>query len=263
MASPHVDDATARNRAYYGAAAEGQRDYWRKMAAPRVRLAVLQREVSSIAPASLVDVGCGRGALLEAVASKLPGAHLAGIDLSPELIASNRSRLPGLEWHVADFGSREAVTPSLAGRYECVVASEVIEHVADPIVFLMNARQLVPSGGTLLLSTQSGRVHETEREVGHVRHFTAEEMTAALRRSGWETAQVWNEGYPFHDLSKWWANRNPEASLERFGMHAYGWRENLICLLLRAVFRFNSRTRGAQLFAIARAAEVPLPGPSR
>ena len=63
--------------------------------------------------------------------------------------------------------------------------------------------------------------------------------------------RIWNTGFPFHDLSKWYANRDPDRSLEQFGERAYGMRENVICWALRQAFRFNSRRRGAQLFAVA------------
>jgi len=107
----------------------------------------------------------------------------------------------------------------------------------------------------IAVSTQSGRIGETERRVGHVRHFTSDEMARVLRDAGWRPVRVWNAGFPFHDLSKWYANRDPDASMRRFGERSYSWQEDLVCLGLRLAFQLNSSRRGAQLFAVGRRAE--------
>jgi hypothetical protein len=57
---------------------------------------------------------------------------------------------------------------------------------------------------------------------------------------------------PSHDLSKWYANLDPDRSMRQFGEKAYGPVERAVCLLLRGLFRLNSRTRGAQLVAMPR-----------
>jgi hypothetical protein len=91
--------------------------------------------------------------------------------------------------------------------------------------------------------------------VGHLQHFTATGMRQLLSDAGWSPERVWNCGFPFHDLSKWYANRNPDATMRRFGDERYGLREDLVCWALRTAFRTNSDRRGAQLFAVARKAE--------
>jgi 2-polyprenyl-3-methyl-5-hydroxy-6-metoxy-1,4-benzoquinol methylase len=209
----------------------------------------LLRVLATDPPRSLVDLGCGSGLLLEEVQRRFPDASLAGVDLSPRQIEANRARFPSIDWSVSDLG-RSLDEPQR--RYHVVVASEVIEHVDDPAALLSNARRFTEPGGRLLLSTQSGPVRATETFVGHRRHFSTAEMSELLERSGWSPERVWSYGWPFHDLSKWFANRDPERTLARFGGRAYGWWERLWCLLLRTLFRFNSHRRGAQLFAVAR-----------
>ncbi|TBR21475.1 class I SAM-dependent methyltransferase [bacterium] len=242
----------AANDAYYRSLSAGRSDYWRKMAAPRLRVRRLLAELAREAAQSVVDLGCGGGELLLEVAAANPAARLCGVDASEAQLAENRRRHPGGEWLTADLDFPEAVPPALAGTFDAVVASEVLEHVERPRVFLANALTLARPGGRLLLSTQSGPVGETERAVGHRRHYSAEEARELLRGSGWEPLRVWNEGFPFHDLSKRLANLRPGAAMERFGGAAYGPVEDAVCLALRLAFRLNSRTRGAQLFAAAR-----------
>lgn len=240
--------STGLNRDFYDAGLPGVEDYWRYMAAPRARVARILALLRRIAPSSIADLGCGNGALLAEIAAAMPSVALAGIDLSSRQIESNRRRFPSIDWQLADLQ-----TPLTTGRrYAAVVASEVIEHLDDPAMLLANARTLAERGGHLVLTTQSGAVRPTERRVGHVRHFSAAEMRTLLERSGWTPVSVWNEGWPFHDLSKWYANRDPERSIEAYANRPYGRRERLIAFALRAAFRCNSRTRGAQLFAVAR-----------
>lgn len=247
-----MTNAVERNLAYYGQPLAGRDDYWRFMAAPRFRVRTLLAELSRTRAASVVDLGCGNGLLLDEVARRFPALERAGIDLSPALIEENRRRRPQAAWHTLDLDRPDAVAGPLAGRFDAVVASEVIEHVERPDVFLRNAAALASTRGWLLLSTQSGPVRQTERRVGHVRHFSRRDLAALLADAGWRPSRLWNCGFPFHDLSKWWANRRPDATMERFGSRPYGWRERAVCAALRGAFRLNSRRRGAQLFAVAR-----------
>jgi 2-polyprenyl-3-methyl-5-hydroxy-6-metoxy-1,4-benzoquinol methylase len=249
-APPSASRAT--NLEYYLRPLPGRADYWRRMAAPRFRVATLLRLIAEAQPASLVDLGCGGGELLGEIHRAFPGMQLAGVDLSEAQIAANAARDPAVAWRAMDLDAQQGAAPELAARFDIVVAAEILEHLEHPEVFLTNARSLaVPGRGRLLLSTQSGRVWETERRVGHRRHFDAREMEALLCEAGWRPLAIWNAGWPFHDLAKRFANRDPERTMRRFSDERYGFSERAICAWLRLAFRLNSQRRGAQLFAVA------------
>jgi cyclopropane fatty-acyl-phospholipid synthase-like methyltransferase len=245
-------EAAAVNGDYYGRLSAGRDDYWRKMAAPRFRVATFLSLLEEHPAGSLLDIGCGNGTLLAEIGARHPRMALGGVDLSEAQVAANRQSRPAVSWYAADLDRPLDSSTLPPSRFDVVVASEIIEHVCHPDVFLRNALQLAAQGGRLLLSTQSGPVRETERRVGHVRHFTVREMTDLLEQSGWQPQRVWNAGFPFHDLSKWYANLDPDASMRQFGESHYGWKQDLVCSALRVAFRFNSSHRGAQLFAVAR-----------
>jgi SAM-dependent methyltransferase len=247
-----AEGAVDVNRAYYGRTSRGRDDYWRKMAAPRHRVRVLLDTLARLAPRSVVDLGCGNGVMLEEIRARLPATRLAGVDLSVDQIADNQRLLPWASWHAANLELPLDPSVDFAGQSDAALATEVVEHLDRPERLLENALALVRPGGHLLLSTQSGPVHETERRVGHRRHYTAVEMSDLLTRVGWQVERAWNTGFPFHDLSKWYANIDPEGSMVRFGSGAYGWKEDLVCRALRLAFSLNSHKRGAQLFALAR-----------
>ena len=248
-----VDEPAAINLNYYRATNPGRTDYWRKMAAPRFRVRTFIELLRRENAASLVDLGCGGGELLLEIGAHFPAIRLCGIDLSRAQIESNCRRHPSIDWIARDLEDPSPLPEKLRGRFDVIVASEIIEHLPDPERFLKGAAAMARSGaGKLFLSTQSGRVWETERRVGHRRHFRGEDVRRLLSESGWEPIRIWNTGFPFHDLSKRIANLNPDQTMRRFGENAYGPLENLACRGLRLAFMFNSRSRGAQLFAVGR-----------
>ncbi len=250
-----MTSASEANRGFYEQALPGRNDYWRKMAAPRARVEQVLALIDELAPSRVVDLGSGGGQLLAEIHARHPETELAGIDISTTQLAENARRLPRVGWHALDLDAGPQLPPGLRRAFDLVIACEIIEHLDHAETFLRTARDLViPETGRLVLSTQSGPLRETERRVGHRRHWTRGEMAEALARTGWEPERVWNCGFPFHDLSKWYANRDPAGSMDRFASRPYGLAENLICLALRTAFRANSRTRGAQLFAVARRA---------
>jgi len=240
------------NREYYLTDSPGRADYWRFMAAPRFRLETFLTEISDSSPGAIVDLGCGSGLLLAAMRRRFPESRLCGMDFSDTLIESSRRADPSIDWRLADLGMPQIFEQGLASSFDVVLASEIIEHVENPEVLLANAARLAkPKTGLLLLSTQSGRIWETERMVGHRRHFSALEVRALLEASGWTPRRIWNAGFPFHTFAKWSANLFPQRTMRSFSERSYGLLQRSVCFFFRMLYRFNMKSRGAQLFAVA------------
>jgi SAM-dependent methyltransferase len=86
--------------------------------------------VESVAPGSILDVGCGEGVVTERLAARMPGAEVVGID-------ADDSRLKQ-EW---ESRARENLTFRLGSAYslpyetdafDLVCALEVLEHLERP-----------------------------------------------------------------------------------------------------------------------------------
>jgi 2-polyprenyl-6-hydroxyphenyl methylase/3-demethylubiquinone-9 3-methyltransferase len=95
-----------------------------------------------------LDVGCGAGLLAEPLARL--GAKTTGVDASTELIAVARAHAQAMALEV-DY--RAADVLQIDGSFDLVTCMEVIEHVADPAVFLPALAKRLAPGGLLILST--------------------------------------------------------------------------------------------------------------
>jgi len=88
------------------------------------------------APASVLDVGCGEGVLVQRWAQSLGAARLVGIDLEEDSIQAGwaEHRAPNLEYRVMEAGRADRVAnlPFADGEFELASAIEVLEHVPDP-----------------------------------------------------------------------------------------------------------------------------------
>jgi 2-polyprenyl-3-methyl-5-hydroxy-6-metoxy-1,4-benzoquinol methylase len=76
---------------------------------------------------SVLEVGCGEGFVTASLTRAFPGARVLGTDFSPMVIDDARSRHPGVEFKACSVYD----SPSL-GRFDLVVACEVLEHLEDP-----------------------------------------------------------------------------------------------------------------------------------
>jgi 2-polyprenyl-6-hydroxyphenyl methylase / 3-demethylubiquinone-9 3-methyltransferase len=99
----------------------------------------------------LIDIGCGGGLLAEPMARL--GAEVVGIDVVERNVAVARlhAETSGL---AIDYRVTTAEALAEAGeRFDLVLNMEVIEHVADPAVFLGAAVRLLAPGGMMALAT--------------------------------------------------------------------------------------------------------------
>jgi 2-polyprenyl-6-hydroxyphenyl methylase/3-demethylubiquinone-9 3-methyltransferase len=95
-----------------------------------------------------LDVGCGAGLLCEPLARL--GSAVTGVDAAPELIAAAKAHAGAMGLAI-DY--RAVGVEAVEGQFDLVTAMEVVEHVADPGVFVAALAERVAPGGLLVMST--------------------------------------------------------------------------------------------------------------
>jgi 2-polyprenyl-6-hydroxyphenyl methylase/3-demethylubiquinone-9 3-methyltransferase len=107
---------------------------------------------TSLAGLRIADIGCGGGLVTEPLCRM--GADVTGVDAGAENIkvAREHARQQGLE---IDYKATtvEKLAAQEAGKFDVVTALEIIEHVADPALFIASCCKLVKKNGMLILST--------------------------------------------------------------------------------------------------------------
>lgn len=87
-------------------------DQYLRYAGHRIRPAVeLLQRVDARDVARVVDLGCGTGNTTELLAERWPGADIAGVDNSAEMLAEARAEHPDSTWIDADIASWEPDAP--------------------------------------------------------------------------------------------------------------------------------------------------------
>jgi 2-polyprenyl-6-hydroxyphenyl methylase/3-demethylubiquinone-9 3-methyltransferase len=147
----------------------------------------------------VLDIGCGGGLLAEPM-TRL-GAAVTGVDADAAGIAA-------AEVHAAQMGLdiayRVGAAEELAAEglsFDAVVASEVIEHVADKRVFIEALAALVRPGGALVITTINRTARSRAQAIVAAEYIlrwvprgthdwrqfpTPEELTALLHQAGFE-----------------------------------------------------------------------------
>jgi SAM-dependent methyltransferase len=117
-------------------------------------------------PARVADIGMGAGWSSIGIAQNYPRAIVDGFDLdAPSVeLARQNARKAGLNGEV-NFHVRDAGDPSLAGKYDLVMALECIHDVADPVAVLSKMRQLAGEKGAVIIADE--RVGDTFTPTGN------------------------------------------------------------------------------------------------
>ena len=109
---------------------------------------VMIKHLGVLSEEAVLDVGCGTGALLDAVRRKNPHTELAGVDVSPHMLAIAAERLGPLV--VLKQGQAESL-PYPDAMFDVVVSTSVFHFIRNPCLALTEMwRVLKPEGRVVI-----------------------------------------------------------------------------------------------------------------
>jgi SAM-dependent methyltransferase len=151
----------------------------------------------------VLDLGCGAGRFVAALRDA--GADPVGVELAEAALERARRNAPGADLRLVEA---DGSLPLEHASVDLVWCSEVLEHVADTALLLLEARRVLRPGGRLLVTVPfHGRVKAAligllrfdahfDPLGQHLRFYTRTSLTRTLRESGYEEIAVRAWGGP-------------------------------------------------------------------
>ncbi|MBP5677598.1 MAG: class I SAM-dependent methyltransferase [Bacteroidales bacterium] len=150
---PAPDPHTFNYAAHYTADAEVFDYYAKKRDALTVaHLRLLRTSLMRMVPSDarlILDVGCGNAFVAEHFTPR--GVRVVSMDIAANNVRKALSTYPS-DNHAAVVADAYRL-PFADGTFDCIIASEIIEHTVDPQSFAASLLAKVKPGGTLLIST--------------------------------------------------------------------------------------------------------------
>jgi hypothetical protein len=143
--------------------------------------------MQNLRPATVCEVGCGAGEILNHLHAELPETNFFGYEVSPQAfeICSAKSK-ERLQFALGDLLETEE-------RFDLLLCIDVFEHVPNYLAFLEKLRGHagqfifhIPLDLSMLTILRPNRLMKTRAGVGHIHMFTAEMALAVLKDTGYQ-----------------------------------------------------------------------------
>ena len=169
--------------------------------AHRYILPVLVRSLRQAGARKVLDLGCGNGALTDALAAE--GFEMTGTDSSGTGVGIARQNYPEVSFHQSDVDS--ALPDDLHSVFDSVIAIEVVEHLLLPRSLFQRAQEALRPGGSLIVTTPyhgylknlalalsnkfDAHWHPL-RDYGHVKFFSASTLAQLFQEQSFTVQAV-------------------------------------------------------------------------
>ena len=135
-------------------------------------------------PQLIVDIGTADGLMADKLQAKFKNSKFIGIDLSSELLKSNKNMY--LNKIQADAESIP-LTDNIA---DVIIATAIIEHVPNPKLFIRECKRILKPTGIIVISTPDPFLEFISskigllKETGHQYTFTLSQLNQLIQKNG-------------------------------------------------------------------------------
>lgn len=192
--------------------------------------------------------GCGEGSILSEIKRvfDLRDSQFGGYDISIKAVEIAKQKLGSLHLYSGIFSK-------LPRECNFIICSEVIEHTKDYSHILNLISSNLTPGGKVILTTQTGKVHASDRYTGHTQHFEITHLIAILTHLGFEIekAQLW--GFPFFTLQKYLTNIGFEKIKQNYLEGNLTLRKKIVFEIANLLFYLHDFIKfGPQIYIVAK-----------
>jgi 2-polyprenyl-3-methyl-5-hydroxy-6-metoxy-1,4-benzoquinol methylase len=165
--------------------------------------ALMLEMLATLPPSRILDLGCSGGLFAER--ARAAGHHVTGVDYM---------EIPGVRERTDRFfvgNLEEGIPEEVGGRYDVIIAGDIIEHLSRPRDALRDMRKVLRPGGQLLLSVPNfGHWYPRARVLTgtfgydrrgilddtHLRFFTRATLRRTVRTAGFDIMAETVTGLP-------------------------------------------------------------------
>ena len=150
---------------------------------------------------SVLDIGCGAGALLNVLKTERKVQEVAGVEIIPEAYEKAKEVLD----HAFLGNIEDLELPFEEGHFDCIICADVLEHLVEPEKALRKLAHLLSPEGVLVISVPNAGFYEVllmlssggwgYQEAGildytHLRWFTRSSLKEFVAAAGLEAAEI-------------------------------------------------------------------------
>ncbi|WP_133126949.1 class I SAM-dependent methyltransferase [Legionella nagasakiensis] len=148
---------------------------------------------------SVCEVGFGRGYLLKKILQDNP-EKLIGIDISPTYTKRLKNELSHLKNLKLIMANAENIP--YKNEFDCIIASDILEHVLNPGNFIFCVNQALNVGGKFIVRVpcnenivKYSKYLGCQYKYAHLRNFNKKSLKAILHSSGFKIKKIHYDGY--------------------------------------------------------------------
>jgi len=146
----------------------------------------------------MLDVGCGEGSILREVKRRSPETYLIGIEPGQGF-----SKFARIHADCIVYASLSELITRQDSAFDLIVVNHVLEHVDNPVQFLLTLKQVLSDDGKIYLDVPdvSAYSNVTDLHIAHLYHFSTRTLAAATERAGLQIVATEQHCPPRHPRS--------------------------------------------------------------